>query len=340
LRHNGDVSRLLIHMRTAALRLFFAYACLFTAWESGGAAQEPIPIGGLQPLEPHLKKAFEEHLDQSPNVFQQIENLEYKASSKLLDNAALKPSLLSIVFANDARYQYDYTAPYTEPPATIAFISGYDNEFSYKLEKKTLFLTIGRESAPDDQTLYMKNYGLLPFLFFPEEYAPDPKHSFLLKPVHLADPLRWASFKKRLNPIGVAEILGKKAIAAEIDSGIDFYTQSESRALVYFSIPDGFYPIGWDLISKKEQIPIMEYRVEEIGKINVGEATLQYPQKATRSYYNKGGKLSRNNPSIASIAIHEIKVNQKLPEDRFTIDPASASGIYDSDAKTYLAMPK
>jgi hypothetical protein len=328
-------------MRIPALRLLFVFSCLSILWKHGGAAgQEKAAAAGLQPLESGLKKAFGEHLDQGFKAFQAVENLEYKASSKMPANSGLSPALLHIVFSKDARYQYDYTSPHTAPSPALSFISGYDHAFFYKLDKKNLYLTIGKDSAATDQTLYMKNYGLLPYLFFPQEYAPDPKHSFLLKPVHLADPLRWASFKKRLNPIGITEILGRKALAAEIDSGIDFYTQSESRALVYFSIPDSFYPIGWDLISKKGEMPVMEYRVEEIGEIDAGKAALRYPQKATRLYYNKGGKLSRDNPSVASIAVHEIKVNQELPEDRFSIDPAAAADIYDLDAKTHIEMPK
>jgi hypothetical protein len=324
-------------MRTLIFHLVFVFFSLSIIWKSGDAsAQEKPSNSGLWAIDPLLKKAFEEHLDHAHQTFRQVENLEYKAASRLPGDSS-KPALLSIAFSQDARYQYDYTSPHTQPAPGFSFISGSDNAFFYKLDRNASYLTIGREMEAGDQTLYMKNYGLLPFLFFPEEYAPDPKHAFLLKPVHLADPLRWVSFRNRLALLGVREILGKKVVVAEIDSGIDFYTQTESRALVYFSIPDGFYPIGWDLIRIKGQSLIMAYRVEEIGTVDVEKAVWQYPQKAIRSYY-EDGKLSPT--SVASITIDEIKVNQKLPEGRFSIDPSCAARVYDLDTKAYIEVPK
>jgi len=101
-----------------------------------------------------------------------------------------------------------------------------------------------------------------------------------------------------------------------------------------FSVADDMFPIKWTLSFGKT---IAEYSVSQLHELAVSGSPLKLriPKQAKIRNYENGVESQHT-----LIEITEVKINQAVSDENFTIDPSQATDINDLDEDIVIPVPK
>lgn len=284
---------------------------------------------------------FVKSFEQYQKLYRSVRTLEYTAVRRATDSKhdpALLPESIHFI-AEGEKYWYDYDAVRLPGQSDFCFIASYDGEYTRKFSKSSGGLTNQKGIGTDGGTLFGHNYFFLPQEFIAFPYRPNA--GLIVKPDTLSNPKVWGEFLARAKLAGRALLGGRDCLSFEMDIGQEFATGLPAKMRLFLDPGSNDYPVGWDILTTSGKL-LTSYRVTKLGTCKVPGTSfaLPYPKKATRMSFVKDNKAVTEMSSSSEISVLDVRVNQEIDEDRLQIAPATATGIYDVDAKAFIEVPK
>lgn len=156
----------------------------------------------------------------------------------------------------------------------------------------------------------------------------------------LKNPTSYEQLLQSCKYMGKEDVLGAKCEVFELDGGVGIWDNKPVKYKIYLNVSEDLFPIGWDEISSRDSVLRREYRVNEIGKLPLDGGIFRYSKNASLTYFKpaKGGEKPEVNVAYQTV-VDFIKLNGTEAFD-YTLDPASASIIYDLDKKQAITVPR
>jgi hypothetical protein len=245
-----------------------------------------------------------------------------------------KKHQINILFkAIGDQFSYDLSSTSEILASTTTQSGAYNGDYFQVLSGKTLSL---KKGLPDQIPALSQNiYFVLPFDFLRAAVAATPGHdaedNFTLPFSEYGQKATWKIFQTNIKTVALGNLLGKRGLLITFPGRI----LSESvNFSVLFDPSQNYYPIAWECMVMGDSSKKETYLITNLGQITFDGKSTLYPKEALFRHYN--GTLNAS----STISINRVSINSLTPDEKnFTIDPESATEIYDVDKNITLEVP-
>jgi len=291
----------------------------------------------------NLLDALRPSLIQLTDTFGRISSIEYESSRAIKLGDIGGPSGEEyrdgrLYWRSSGSHYYYEVTPVQRKSENKTLTVAFDGHYAQVFEPKERVLSLAKQdfkSLPGP----LANDIFAAFSFFPSDHQDtnaftNPFWKFVSKIE------RWEAVLKSAKYVGKADVQGAQCNVIEVPA--PNWVGTTTFKVYLSSMPQG-YPIKWELLNEKKQT-LIRFTVQRFGEVRLdGGSIFFYPQIATKENFGLGSKespISEVPISTITFNIVNLKVNQKLKEGAFTVDPGAASAIFDVDAGKLITVPR
>ena len=296
-----------------------------------------------------LAQAIADYFSRLPQTFQFSSLLEYRQFDAA--GAPVKEYPFGYLTTGDYSYLQDGFRYYITDHSQIAnnaarnrSIIAYDGHLYQRLRlgDQQLYIqhNVAFDQRPSEYFLRYANPLLLAWEFASSQVAKNDFGADLgvweLRSKTLAETLI-----PRIRKVDVENGRDGQEIVAEIAAGSEAITKQPSVYRVHFLPARGMFPVMWERYDENGRL-IFRYAVEQLGQVtDANGQPLLVPVASKREFF--GGVPARPSRDLPywqiAYKITNIDMAPKVEDEDFTIDPALAKTIYDSDQHVLIDVP-
>lgn len=264
-------------------------------------------------------------------VFEQVSTLRYSTSVKTtLDAKDFGYTNKSTVtrtgsyIAKGAHFLI--TAEQTKPDIGSGFKLAFNGEKTQNLYSDDSLLTLRGGLQQGNPALASITNYFKPFSFLYPQI--EETGAFIMALPEAKDTQHWQERLGAAVPRPDADFAGYHCSVFRFPGGMDATWEKKFNYDVYFAKELDGYPVGYRR-NVGEGFLDYVYTVTEIGSYTQtsNNAVFRYPKASKEETFMPNGKLIRK----AEFVISELKINEEVADDLFTIDPGGAGVRYVED---------